>query len=127
MSITFEACELINHADGYKLYEPVPGNHGANLSNRNAFIVLAALGVDDLDMSCGGMPIDEFMGKAQSWLQAHIGKPSTKVETKVDVGDKRCTMVDFGIDEGYVNRRIREMVMLAQDGKAKGATHFTWG
>lgn len=125
MSITFQAGELIDHANGYKVYEPVLGDLECNVSNANGYSILEALCIEA--DPCGGLPINEFIGRGQVWLKRNIGKPSEEIEvTESRAAPDKCLVIDCGRQEGYLNRRIQELVMLAQEGKAKGATHFTW-
>jgi hypothetical protein len=90
-----------------------------NMSNRNASIVMAAVGFPD--EPCGEMPIDTVIHLCRNYLRARIGKPSAALPTNVD-----GNFWDCGLPEGYVNQRVHQLVLLASEGKERGATHITW-
>lgn len=93
-----------------------------NMSNRNGMIVLEALGMPCSDEDyCGTFNLNHFLGLASSWLQKNIGKQDPGFETK-----QNGNFIDCGIPEGYVNNRVLQLVVLAQEGKASGADLLLW-
>lgn len=94
---------------------------GPNLSNRNAAMVLTAIGIDTTDL-CGEMPVIEFVNRCQNWLRANIGKRSAELVTTID-----GNFIDCGLPESYLNSRIHELCCMAQEGRENCAANVTWG
>jgi hypothetical protein len=95
---------------------------GPNLSNRNAGIVLHAIGIDNPDITYGEMPVTEFLNRCQNWLRANIGKRSQELLTTID-----GNFIDCGLPEGYLNSRIHELCCMAQEGRDQCAATVSWG
>src|SRR5262245_23824028 len=113
MTVTFYAACLKG-----KTLEPVGGLDAApTLSNRNALLILDTLGIDTGDDCTGWMDIGPALGIMRSWLHAHVNRPSAARETRVMGGGGRATVIDCGVDAGYVNRRIHEIAVMLAAGK----------
>jgi hypothetical protein len=120
MSITFYSGRLI----GDTWHHVGEEDDEANLSNHNACLVFEALGIEA--EPCGEIEIEKAIGLMRSWLRANFNKPSPGEEMSVQGGDGRCTVISFGVSEGYLNRRIHQLSVLAARCKEKGATHVCW-
>lgn len=91
-----------------------------NLSNRNMRLVMSALGIA---MSDDGalVKIDEFQAAATRWMTKNAGVPSSEIPTTTSSNGR---WMEFGIDEGYLNRRIESAAAIAREGRSRGATHI---
>jgi hypothetical protein len=47
--------------------------------------------------------------------------------TRVKRGVGHATIADSGVEDGYANRRVREIAIMLAAAKVAGATHFCWG
>lgn len=95
-----------------------------NLSNGNMASVFRALG---LDIDSGGalIPVDQFLRSASVWLQQNLDAPSPAREPITERGSGGAVMIDLGLRAGYLNERIHQAVLVAQKGRALGATHIS--
>ncbi|TVS15922.1 MAG: hypothetical protein EA417_12010 [Gammaproteobacteria bacterium] len=91
-----------------------------NLSNRNMALVMSAL---SLRMSDEGalFKIEEFQAATTRWLTRNMGVPSQEIPTTKCSEDR---WVEFGVDEGYLNRKIEQAAAIAREGRTRGATHI---
>lgn len=99
---------------------PAAEELSVNMSNSNAAVVCAALGID-LDKLgwCGSMPAEDFLGRVLVALAVNpsdAGRPAT-----VDAAPGRATFVDCGRPEGYVEERLGQLRELADWAVANGA------
>jgi hypothetical protein len=118
MSVSFFACRR----DGDRLsslHEDIDDD--VNLSNSNGRLVLRSLGIEPDPELCGQLPIVTFLNICRSWLRSNFGTPSLEIETVVD-----GNFIDCGIGEGYINRRVHELAVMAHKGREAGATDIVW-
>jgi hypothetical protein len=97
-----------------------------DLSNANASDLLSVLGFEDL-WSVPPQPILGFLDRLTAALRKSIGRPSAEIPMTIDRAHGRMTVVDCGRAEGYLNRRLHELVILLRQGEDAGATHVGWG
>ena len=90
-----------------------------NMSNSNAYMVMQAVGLGD--ECCGEMKVEVFLNLCQNWLRRNINKLSKEILTVQDGNFINC-----GVDEGYVNNRVHQLVLLAQKAKSNGAKMIFW-
>ena len=123
MTVTFYAGCLKD-----EILEPAVDFHTApSFSNGNALLVLEMLGIDPGESYAGSMEIDPALGIMRGWLRAHINRPSAALAARVKRSAGHATIVDCGVEDGYVNRRVHEIAIMLAAGKVAGATHFCWG
>jgi hypothetical protein len=92
-----------------------------NMSNRNADIVLSALGVT-LENGFFEVGVEEFINRCTQFLRQSMTKgQQQKLDDVVHAEQGRVTIVDCGLPEGYVEQRVHQLVILAQEGKTLGA------
>lgn len=91
-----------------------------NLGNRNARLVLDALGYEMDEEGFWQDTIDTFINKARSYLRSTIGKQSKGFDDVVTTDGPY--MVDCGLPTGYIEKQVHRLVVLAQEGKQRGAT-----
>jgi hypothetical protein len=123
MSITFSAGMIVEEGE-VRVAHAWPGVDEMNCSNANARAILTALGLPADE--CGTFNLKAAAAMCHLWLQAHIDAPDLGVPTTVERGALGAIMIDFGIPQGYLNRRIHELSVIAGAGIALGATHLIW-
>lgn len=104
MSVSFWLCEY--QGDKY-----ISGNFEAgeivNVSNANAMVLFQALGLEE-DYS-GIIDREHFHNLCVAWLRKHINRPSQPIETTVTREKGYATIIDCGLPEGYINKRIQQL------------------
>jgi hypothetical protein len=102
-----------------------PDSFELSVSNANGVELLCALG---LALEPGGpVPIDHFAGLVTAAARRHLDHRSPALATVEDVQKGRLTVVLVGRPEGYIERRLGDLMALIQRGRAAGATHIGWG
>lgn len=84
-----------------------------NLSNRNAALVLRALGYY-IESGYFSAPAKEFAVRCTQWLHRNINLPSAATATF-----KQENLIEFGLPEGYLNEKILQLSRLARTPGAK--------
>lgn len=84
-----------------------------NLSNRNAALVLRALGYY-IESGCFSAPAKEFAVRCTKWLHRNINSPSAATATF-----KQENLIEFGLPAGYLNEKIHQLSVLARTPGAK--------
>lgn len=91
-----------------------------NMSNRNAAYVLFHLGIALEDGF--STPIDEFINRCTNLLKGSLkGGKKQGLLTTMQTEPGYATIIDWGIDQGYVEKQVLRLSILAQEGKARGA------
>jgi hypothetical protein len=103
-----------------------PDTFALALSNTNGIDLLCALGLAP-EPDGGPIPIDTFAGLVTAAARRHFDRRSPAVATVEDVQEGRMTLVRVGRSEGYIERRLADLMILIQRGRAAGATHIGWG
>ena len=57
----------------------------------------------------------------------HLGRRSPELVTVEDINEGQVTLVRVGRSEGYMERRLGDLMILIQRRLVAGATHFGWG
>lgn len=100
-------------------------SYEAGFANANAADILAELGLGpDL---FGGAPICAFASLVTVALRGRLGRRSPKIRARTYAGGGGATITDLGRPEGYLERRLHDLALLTQRGRAAGATHICWG
>ena len=104
-----------------------PERFTLELNDRNAADVLARLGYPDETWLDDPLPIGEFAALVRTALRRSLGKRSPALATQ-DLSPIRAGMSisDCGREEGYVERRLHDLAMLAVRAREAGATHIAW-
>lgn len=114
MSVTFTAATRVPHAEFGEVITDLPAAEdlAVNMSNSNAAVVCAALGIDLDELGwCGSLPARDFLGRILIALAVNpsdAGRPAT-----VDAAPGRATFIDCGRPEGYVEERLGWLRALA--------------
>ena len=103
-----------------------PDSFELSVSNANGADLLCALGLAP-EAGGGPVPIDQFAGLVTSAARRHLDHRSPALATVEDVQKGRLTVVLVGHPEGYIERRLGDLMALVQRSRAAGATHFGWG
>ena len=108
-----------------KVLEPVldieqEGN-SMDLSNRNGQIVLEAIGCGE----GGALPISKVLEGARAWLESSEGRLSPMVADREHFGNCGAHIIDCGLPEGYLNRRILALYAMCIKGEALGADYIS--
>jgi hypothetical protein len=100
-----------------------------NLNNRNARYVLIELGfIADMSSELGDvMPIEQFIIGVETTLKRLGGNPEPGFKGYTDSAPGKMTIINCGVDDGYLNDRLARLLSLAQAAKDYGATHIGWG
>jgi hypothetical protein len=105
-----------------------PERFTLNLNNRNAADVLARLGYAGETWLEEPLRIDEFAELVRTALRRSLGKRSPSLPSrKLPPIGAGATFIEGGRDEGYIERRLYELAMLAARAREVGATHIGWG
>lgn len=109
---------------GMSFYTWIKGTQGSarsgpDFNNRNAGLVLQALGytVEDGFFSA---PLAEFAARAAQWLQKSLGQRSEEVQAQDLTGDIGPVWIEAGLREGYMQERIHDLSVFANEGKVLG-------
>lgn len=94
-----------------------------NLSNDNAHRFMEALGYQADNHYL--IPINEFIARITQWLKKNVGKPSGAVEPVETTFQGGAKIIDGGLPEGYLNKRMLQAAKIAREGKNLGATHIS--
>jgi hypothetical protein len=97
-----------------------------SLSNANGADLLCTLGLAP-EPGGGPVPIEHFAGLVTEAARRHLDHRSPALATVEDVQKGRVTVVLVGRPEGYIERRLSDLMTLIQRSRAAGATHFGWG
>jgi hypothetical protein len=104
-----------------------PERFTLELNNRNAADVLARLGYPGETWLDEPLRIDEFAELVRLALRRSLGTRSPAVESQelpqIDTG---MTVIECGRAEGYIERRLYDLAMLAARAREAGATHIGW-
>jgi hypothetical protein len=103
-----------------------PDSFELSVSNANGADLLRALGLAP-EPGGGPVPIDAFAGLVTAAARRHLDRRSPALATVEDVQKGRLTVVLVGRPEGYIERRLGDLMALIQRGRAAGATHIGWG
>ena len=103
-----------------------PDSFELSVSNANGADLLCALGLAP-EPGGGPVPIDHFAGLVTAAACRHLDHRSPALATVEDVQKGRLTVVLVGRTEGYIERRLGDLMALIQRGRAAGATHIGWG
>jgi hypothetical protein len=103
-----------------------PDSFELSVSNANGADLLCVLGLAP-EPSGGPVPIEAFAGLVTAAARRHLDHRSPALATVEDVQKGRLTVVLVGRAEGYIERRLGDLMILIQRGRAAGATHFGWG
>ena len=91
-----------------------------NMSNRNAAYVLFQLGIA-LEDGYFSTPVEEFINRCTNLLKGSLKGRKQGILTTVQAEPGYATMIDCGVEQGYVERQVLRLSILAQEGKARGA------
>jgi hypothetical protein len=114
---------------------------GTNMTH----VLQDVLGFQTDDPNMFHIPIDQFLAKAQIWLQKNMGQTTPELPwreeprqfkrqvttdpatglSSISGGPQGPKMYRGGRREGYDEQTIRKMVHIAQHGKERGATYVT--
>ena len=103
-----------------------PDSFELSVSNANGSDLLCALGLAP-EPGGGPVPIEHFAGLVTAAARRHLDHRSPALATVEDVQKGRLTVVLVGRPEGYIERRLSDLMTLIQRSRAAGATHFGWG
>ena len=103
-----------------------PESFELSVSNANGADLLCTLGLAP-EPGGGPVPIEQFAGLVTEAARRHLDHRSPALATVEDVQKGRVTVVFVGRPEGYIERRLGDLMTLIQRSRAAGATHFGWG
>ena len=103
-----------------------PDSFELSVSNANGADLLCALGLAP-DPGGEPVPIDAFAGLVTAAARRHLDHRSPALATVEDVQKGRLTLVLVSRAEGYIERRLGDLMTRIQRSRAAGATHFGWG
>lgn len=91
-----------------------------NMTNHNARVVFEKLGVHVDDGGFFQVPVDEMINRCTAYLRRHFGKKSPGEKPYVLEGPG-ATFIHCGTDDGYIEKQVHRIAVLAREGKARGA------
>jgi hypothetical protein len=97
-----------------------------SVSNANGADLLCTPGLAP-EPGGGPDPIEHFAGLVTAAARRHPDHGSPALATVEDFQKGRLTVVLVGRPEGYIERRLGDLMTLIQRSRAVGATHFGWG
>jgi len=100
-----------------------PDSFELSVSNANGADLLCALGLAS-EPGGGPVPIDQFRWPGDGGGASPSRHRSTALATVEDVQKGRLTVVLVGRPEGYIERRLSDLMTLIQRSRAVGATHL---
>jgi hypothetical protein len=102
------------------------GSFELSVSNANGADLLCTLGLAP-EPGGGPVPIEHFAGLVTEAARRHLDHRSPALATVENVQKGRLAVVLVGRPEGYIERRLGDLMSLIQRSRAAGATHFGWG
>lgn len=93
-----------------------------NFSNRNAKMILDALGIQLDDDEYFTMNAKEFAARCSQWLKKNIGKTSREINSEIESQSNEPTIYHGGVTEGYLNKSIQRLAVFARTVIELGAT-----
>ena len=103
-----------------------PDGFELSVSNANGADLLCTLGLAP-EPGGGPVPIEHFAGLVTEAARRHLDRRSPARATVEDAQKGRLTVVLVGRPDGYIERRLGDLMSLIQRSRAAGATHFGWG
>ena len=103
-----------------------PDRFELSVSNANGADLLCTLGLAP-EPGGGPVPIEHFAGLVTEAARRHLDRRSPARATVEDVQKGRVTVVFVGRSDGYIERRLGDLMTLIQRSRVAGATHFGWG
>lgn len=97
-----------------------------NMCNANALDVLAALGFPDMSVSDAPVPIEDFLDRTTRALRGSIDRPSPAMEVRTSQTGYGMAIIIGARTEGYVQKRLHQLAVMARESRANGATHIGW-
>jgi len=97
-----------------------------NMCNANALDVLEKLGFPETSVSDVPVPIDDFLDRTTRALRGSIDRPSPAMEVRTSQTDYGMVFIIGGRVEGYVQKRLHQLAVMARESRANGATHIGW-
>jgi hypothetical protein len=128
MSISFYPCAYDSDQNLYTVL-PAAGDESGDvefsLCNANGVELLCALGL--APEPTGVLPIEAFRNQLTAALRRRLNKRSPQLAPAEQVEPGKVTVIFLGRAEGYVERRLGELMERVQRARVVGATHFGWG
>jgi hypothetical protein len=103
-----------------------PDRFELSVSNANGADLLCTLGLAP-EAAGGPVLIEHFAGLVTEAARRHLDHRSPALAIVEDAQNGRLTAVLVGRPEGYIERRLSDLITLIQRSRAAGATHFGWG
>ncbi|MCW8309355.1 hypothetical protein AruPA_20235 [Acidiphilium sp. PA] len=97
-----------------------------NMCNANALDVLEALGYPDMSVSDEPVSIELFLDRTTRALRGAIDRPSPAQEIRTSNTDYGMAIIIGARTEGYVQKRLHQLAVMARESRANGATHIGW-
>jgi hypothetical protein len=97
-----------------------------NMCNANALDVLEQLGFPETSVSDVPVPIDDFLDRTTRALRGSIDRPSPAMEVRTSQTGYGMAIIIGGRVEGYVQKRLHQLAVMARESRAIGATHIGW-
>jgi len=119
MSITFYAA----FEESKNCWSYLPHVETVNVSNSNGYALIRELQFTAEDSGIAPVCIDTFMSRCTAALRNRMRTPDLGIPLTESRGAGGATFFDCGRPDGYLQDRVMELLALARDGKAGGATH----
>lgn len=97
-----------------------------NMCNSNALDVLESLGYPEMSESDTPIPIEVFLERVTAALRRSIDRPSPAIETHAVHSATSMSIIVGGRVEGYVQKRLHQLAVMARECRDAGATHIGW-
>jgi hypothetical protein len=104
----------------------VPEHLELSLSTANGLDLLDALGIEET-YSNDHWPIQCFRVLVTVARRKRLDYRSPEIPWSEHSAPGRCTFIDCGRTEGYIERRLSDLSDLLNHAIAAGATHIGWG
>ncbi len=114
---------VMNPETGWEEEVPNPSYRAdldINVATRNARIILDALGYELDDEGFWSDSITTFLSRGQAYLRSRLGKQSKGFDDVISEGPGP-RMIDCGLPNGYAEKQIHRLVVMAQEGQSRGA------
>ncbi len=123
MSINFNVYR--ETTTGFDLVD-VPDQLEVSVSSANGRDLLHALGIEQT-CSDDPWPIHCFRALITVARRKRLDHQSPEIPVTEHVTPGRCTFIDCGRPEGYIERRLCDLSHLLNHSVEAGATHIGWG
>lgn len=121
MSITFYPGYF---NEGEQIWHTVAGVDPMNVCNANAVDIARSLGLDVAGGEIEPILVADVERRCTRFLRECVGRPDAAIPASVSGGGGCATFVDSERRAGYLQNQVARLLVVARDGRDRGASHI---